>query len=268
VPAVPPSGDPIAVEHDGTIATIWLNRPEKRNAMSYAMWAALGEACQALGRDRSVRVVVVRGAGAHFCAGADITELHAERPASVPSFMQVNIDAEHALAQLPKPTVAFVEGDCIGGGCAIAIDCDLRLATTTARFGITPAKLGIVYPVSSLERVVRLLGPAAAKHLLYTGDLVDVDRALRVGLVDEVVETESAERRLRELCVHLAGRSLRTQAATKEMVAAVVAHGSVPSEVADRWAREVAASGDPSEGVAAFLERRPASFTWSGPAEA
>lgn len=257
--------DPIEITRDNGIATLWLNRPAKRNAMSYEMWVGLEHACAELAADSAVHVVLLRGVGDHFCAGADITELHAERPPTVPSFMQVNISAENALAALPKPTIAFVQGDCVGGGCALAIDCDLRIATTSARFGITPAKLGIVYPTTSLERVVRLLGPSVSKLLLYTAELVDAPWAHRVGLVDELVVAADAEQRLTELCRQLTDRSLLTQSATKEMVAAVVAHGSIPAELADKWAREVALSNDPVEGVAAFGERRPPRFTWSGP---
>ena len=261
------SGEPVAVTREGVVATIWLNRPAKRNAMSYAMWVALEHACAAVSADPEVRVVVLRGSGEHFCAGADITELHAERPAAVPSFMQVNMAAENALAALAKPTVAFVQGDCVGGGCALAIDCDLRIATSTARFGITPAKLGIVYPATSLERVTQLLGPSTAKLLLFTGELMDAEWAVRVGLVDEVAPVDEAEQRLAVLCAVLASRSMLTQAATKQMVAAVVAHGSVPAELADRWSREVALSADSREGVVAFTQRRAPHFTWSAPAD-
>lgn len=247
----------------GAVGTITLQRPTKRNAVTYDMWVALGEACHLLAADTSVRVVVLRGAGDHFCAGADITELLAERPAGVPSFMDVNMAAEHALATLPKPTVAVVQGDCVGGGAALAIDCDLRIAVEGSRFGITPSKLGIVYPPASLERVVRLLGPAA-KRLLYTGDLIDATEAHRIGMVDELVAAHEVEARVHALCVTLAERSLLTQAGTKEMVAAVLAHAAVPAELAASWAREVAAAPDPQEGVLAFTERRAPRFTWTG----
>ena len=157
------------------------------------------------GKPGAVRVVVLRGAGDHFSAGADITELLADRATGSPSFMDANMAAEHALAMLPKPTIAVVQGDCIGGGCAVAIDCDFRLAVAGARFGITPAKLGIVYPPASL-----------------------------------------------------------TQAATKEMIAAVTEHGVVSADLAETWAREVAMSGEMTEGVAAFQERRAPRFPWKG----
>ena len=248
---------------DGAVGTITLQRPGKRNAVTYDMWVALGEACHRLAHDPTVRVVVLRGEGDHFCAGADITELLADRPHGVPTFMDVNMAAEHALANLPKPTIALVQGDCIGGGAALAIDCDLRIAVHGSRFGITPAKLGIVYPPASLERAVRLLGPAA-KRLLYTGDLIDAAEALRIGMIDELLSADEAEARLQALCATLAERSLLTQAGTKQMVAAVLAHGSVPAELAASWAREVAAAPDPQEGVLAFTERRPPNFTWTG----
>jgi len=110
------AGEPIRTTRDGSVATIWLDRAAKRNAMSYAMWVALGEMAQGLATDPTVRVVVLRGAGGHFCAGADITELTVARDPGEPSFADVNIAAEDALARLPKPTIAYICGDCIGGG--------------------------------------------------------------------------------------------------------------------------------------------------------
>lgn len=249
----------------GGVATIWLARPEKRNALTYRMWADLGRVCTDLASDPTVRVVVLRGRGEHFCAGADITELHAERAPGEASFADTNLAAEHALAALRVPTVAVLQGDVVGGGCALAIDCDLRLAVTGSRFGITPAKLGIAYPVPSIERVTRLLGPAHTKRLLFTGDLVDTDEAVRIGLVDEVCAPDLVSARLDALVATLCARSLLTQAATKEMVAAITRHGAVPDELAARWAAEVAASDDPAEGARAFAERRPPDFTWRIP---
>jgi len=233
--------------------------------MSYAMWAELGAQAARLGGDPDVRVVVLRGAGGHFCAGADITELTVERAAGEATFAEVNLAAENTLAALPKPTVAYITGDCIGGGCAMAIDCDLRLATPDARFGITPAKLGIVYPAASLERATQLLGPSVTKRLLFTGDLIDAEEARHVGLVDEIVDGEAGELRLATLTGVLATRSLLTQAATKSMVAAVLTHGHVPADLQEHWARVSATAGDGDEGIAAFVGKRAARFTWSGP---
>jgi enoyl-CoA hydratase/carnithine racemase len=263
------SDDAIRLTREGVVATIWLNRPSKRNAMSYSMWAGLEELALRLGDDRDVRVVVLRGVGEHFCAGADINELSVRRDVGERSFAEVNIAAEAALARLPKPTVAFVSGDCIGGGCALAIDCDLRIATSSARFGITPAKLGIVYPSASLERATHLLGPAATKRLLFTGELITAEEALRIGLVDEIVDVgnDAAEgdSRLAALTGVLAARSLLTQAATKAMVAEVIARGQVPQDVRNYWNEMSAHASDNVEGIAAFVEKRGPNFTWSGP---
>ena len=244
------------------VAVIWLARPEKRNALTYRMWEELGRICTELAGDPTVRVVVLRGRGEHFCAGADITELHAPRQPGEPTFAEANLAAEHALAGLRVPTVAVLQGDVVGGGCALAIDCDLRLAVTGSRFGITPAKLGIAYPVPSIERVTRLLGPSHTKRLLFTGDLVGVDEALRIGLVDEVCAPDLISVRLDALVATLCERSLLTQVATKEMVAAITQYGAVPDVLAEHWAREVAASDDPAEGARAFAERRPPTFRW------
>lgn len=253
----------ISLTLDGAVGTITLDRAAKRNAVTYEMWQALDAACRQLAADADVRVVVLRGAGAHFCAGADIADLLAQRAEGDPTFMEANAMAENLLAELPKPTIAVIQGDCIGGGCALAIDCDIRLAADDSRFGITPAKLGIVYPPSSLERAVALLGPAA-KRLLFTGDLIGVGEAHRIGLVDEVLAPETIDTRLHELCTTLVQRSLLTQAATKEMITAVTQIGSVPPTMAQRWAAEVATSGEMAEGVAAFQERRTPRFAWHG----
>ncbi len=242
------------------VATLCLNREEKRNAVTYDMWVAIGEYCRRLASDRDVRVLVVRGAGAHFCAGADIAGLQAADH----SYGEANLEAETALMAFPKPTIAFVQGACVGGGVQIATSCDLRIADHTARFGITPARLGIIYPAPALARVVKLTGPAAAKHLLYSAELITAERALRIGLIDELHEPDEAAARLQAFVTLLAEeRSPLTQQASKEMIDAIVADGRVGEACTARWAAELAMADDPKEGVAAFLERRPPHFTWT-----
>ena len=263
MPTPPPTSDEqVVVTTDGPVATLWLNRPAKRNALTHAMWQGIAAACEGLLGRPEVRVLVVRGVGDHFCAGADIGERGTVDPAS---YLEATRAAEAGLHHFPKPTIAFVTGSCVGGGAEVAIACDLRFADTTARFGITPARLGIVYPSFAIERAVRLLGPSATKHLLYSAELIDVDRALRIGLVDEVHEPGAAEARLDALTTLLATeRSALTQQASKQLVDAVVRDGSIPPELTRRWAAEVAASADQSEGAAAFAERRSPRFTWDG----
>lgn len=154
-----PDRPPIVVGRAGAVATLWINRPAKRNAMTSQMWCSMREACMELAADNAVRVLVVRGVGDHFCAGADISGL-CEMP--IADYQEISSAAESALAAIPYPTVAFVSGSCVGGGVGIASSCDLRIANTTATFAVTPARLGIQYPGAALERVVRLVGPSAS----------------------------------------------------------------------------------------------------------
>ena len=140
----------LRVEIDHGVATLWLDRPEKRNAVTYDMWVGIAGACERLAADNSVRLLVVRGAGDHFCAGADIAGM---RDVSGGDYRRANEAADAALAAFPKPSIAVITGACVGGGTEIAVACDLRLADSTSRFGITPARLGIVYPASATARV-------------------------------------------------------------------------------------------------------------------
>ncbi|TDC71463.1 enoyl-CoA hydratase/isomerase family protein [Actinomadura sp. GC306] len=242
------------------VGTITIDRPAKRNAMSADMWRALPGLLDDLAADRAVRVVVLTGAGGNFCAGADITELadiHRDDESHLSTV------AERALAAFPKPTIAAIEGYCVGGGCQLAAACDLRFAAEGARFGITPAKLGLVYPAGATTRLVRLVGPAAAKYLLYSADLVGAAHALRIGLLDEVVPAGGLRGRVAEFTGTLASRSLLTQQATKGIVDAITAGGPVEDE-ARRWLGEMTACGEHVEGISAFVERRAPAFPWTG----
>src|ERR1700722_2865137 len=138
------------------------------------------------------------------------------------------------------------------------------LADTTARLGITPARLGILYPPSSLQRLLELVSPSSAKYLLFSAELIDAARALRIGLLDEVHEPGEVEDRLATFATLLAEqRSQLTQQASKAMIDSLPATGRVEADLASRWGGELATADDPGEGVAAFLERRPPQFSWS-----
>ncbi|MGW0551777.1 enoyl-CoA hydratase/isomerase family protein [Streptomyces altiplanensis] len=237
------------------VATVVISNPAKRNAMTAGMWRALPGLLERLAADRDVRALVLTGAGDTFCAGADISSLL--EPGEEPQGLAVR--AEEALAAFPKPTLAAVRGYCVGGGSQLAAACDLRFAEEGALFGVTPAKLGIVYPASSTRRLVSLVGPAAAKYLLFSGELIDTARALRTGLADEVLPAGELAKRVAEFSRILASRSQLTQAAAKEF-----ATGRTDRDA--HWAEEARGSGDTAEGVAAFLERRAPCFTYVVPA--
>ncbi|MEV1044149.1 enoyl-CoA hydratase/isomerase family protein [Streptomyces sp. NPDC049916] len=234
------------------VATLVIHHPAKRNAMTSAMWRSLPELLERLAEDPAVRVLVLTGAGDTFCAGADISTLRE----SAGEAQVLAVAAEEALAAFPRPTLAAVRGYCVGGGSQLAAACDLRFAEEGASFGVTPAKLGIVYAASSTRRLVALVGPAAAKHLLFSGELIGTGRALRTGLVDEVLPPGGLDERVARYVRVLASRSQLTQAAAKEF-----ATGRTDRD--GYWAGEARASGDTAEGVAAFLERRAPRFTYT-----
>ncbi|MEV1080989.1 enoyl-CoA hydratase/isomerase family protein [Streptomyces sp. NPDC050211] len=235
-----------------SVATVVIRHPAKRNAMTADMWRSLPPLLDRLAADPDVRALVLTGEGGTFCAGADISTLQG----SPDEAQGLAVSAEEALAAFPKPTLAAVRGHCVGGGSQLAAACDLRFAEEGALFGVTPAKLGIVYPASSTRRLVSLVGPATAKYLLFSGELIDAERALRTGLVDEVLPEGELDKRVAEFARILVSRSQLTQAAAKEF-----ANGRTDRDT--HWAEQARGSGDTAEGVAAFLERRPPRFTWT-----
>jgi enoyl-CoA hydratase/carnithine racemase len=182
----------LRLERDGPIGRIVIDRPEKRNAFNQEMWEQFPVLLGAALIDRAIRVVVVQSATAGmFCAGADITEMLAHKDNA--AWRAANQDAinrtQHELARFAKPTIALIDGDCVGGGCGIAMACDIRVATPRARIGITPAKLGLVYPLHDTKLLVDLVGPGQAKRLLFTAQLLSAEEAMKIGLVEMIDES-------------------------------------------------------------------------------
>ncbi|MBK3564243.1 MULTISPECIES: enoyl-CoA hydratase/isomerase family protein [unclassified Streptomyces] len=235
-----------------SVATVVIHHPGKRNAMTAAMWRALPPLLDTLAADPAVRALVLTGEGDTFCAGADISTLR-KSPGEAQGLAVL---AEEALAAFPKPTLAAIRGHCVGGGAQLAAACDLRFAEQGALFGVTPAKLGIVYPASSTRRLVSLVGPGTAKYLLFSAELIDAERALRTGFLDELLPEGELAKRVAEFTRVLAARSRLTQAAAKEF-----ANGRTDRD--SHWTEQARGSDDTAEGVAAFLERREPRFTWT-----
>lgn len=241
------------------VATVLLDRPERRNAVTGAMWRALPGLLAALGAREDVRALLLAGAAGTFSAGADIAELAGVYgdPAAADAYHAQNVAAEEALAAFPHPTLAVVEGACVGGGCQLAVACDLRFAAEDARLGVTPAKLGVVYPAVPTLRLARLVGPARAKYLLFSGELLLAARAERYGLLDEVLPPAELASRAREFARLLARRSPQTIGAAK----AVLAAGPEGAAAAIApWERASRTAPDVHEGLAAFLEGREPKF--------
>ncbi|MDW6058825.1 enoyl-CoA hydratase/isomerase family protein [Streptomyces sp. FXJ1.4098] len=238
------------------IATVVIHHPAKRNALTPGMWRALPPLLERLAADPAVRALVLTGAGDAFSAGADIGSLGTTYEETT----ALALPAEEALAGFPKPTLAAVRGSCVGGGCQLAVACDLRFAEQGSRFGITAARLGVVYAPSSTRRLVDLVGPATAKYLLLSGELIGTERALRTGLVDEVLPPGRLDERVAEFTRVLLSRSALSQAAVKEFTA-----GPVDPARLEYWRDQLSVSGELGEGVTAFLERRAPRFAWTPP---
>lgn len=263
-------GGTVEVTREGPVATIVLRHPQRRNAMTERMWLALEPLCRDLASDAEVRVVVVRGAGQDFSAGADISDLrnilHDDESGRHDGGAVAR--GEAALAGLHKPTIAAVEGYCLGGAWQIAAACDLRLASSTAVFGITPAKIGIVYPVAGIERLVRIAGPATAKYLLFSGDFVDASTAACLGLVQAVHDAASFWDEVDTFARRIAGRSQLSIQAMKDIVDVVAAAGPDVArelgEANEHWQQQMVEAGDAEAGITAFLSKRTPQFRWNG----
>ena len=184
-PAFGMSGAMFRLIRDGAVARLLLDRPETRNAIPAAGWAGLA---RAIGETGDARLLVLSGAGAALCAGADLADFPAFRDdeAARLRFREDMRAALDRLRDLPIPTVARIEGPCYGAGVALAMACDLRIAAADARFAITPAKLGISYPQEDVHRLVALVGPGQAARLLFTAAAIGAEEALRIGLVELV----------------------------------------------------------------------------------
>lgn len=249
----------LRLDTSGPVATLTIDRPAKRNAMSYEMWSALPGLMAEVAEAPRVRVLVVRG-GEHFSAGADISEFSTLRAGAegAARYSEAVHNGERAIASLGKPTIAAVNGFCVGGGCEIALACDLRIASSGARFGITPAKLGIVYNFTSTKQLVDVVGPAWAKQILFGGELIDAATALRIGLVNEVHEDLDA--RVKQLSEVIASRAQVSVRGAKQIVNRVTEGQVAEDEAVRALYDEAVHSPEYAEGVAAFLEKRPPRF--------
>jgi enoyl-CoA hydratase/carnithine racemase len=257
------AAESLVVSRDGGIVTVRMDRPDKHNAISFAMWTAFGRLMPVLAADEGVDVVVLRGTpGGPFSAGADISEFTTLRsdPEGARRYSEAVAAGEGALIAFPKPTIALVQGFAIGGGTQVAVACDLRVCDTTSRFGVTPAKLGIVYALGSTARLVETVGAAWARWILLTGDLLDASAALRIGLVHEVLEPDAVEERAYALARTLASRARISLTGGKALIdRAHAGRLDEDDDVQDLYARSWG-SREYAEGVAAFLAKRAPDF--------
>ena len=255
--------DELVVTGRGAVGTLVFNRPEKRNAISLDMWTALPGVLQELASDSETRVLVIRGAGEEaFASGADISEFEQVRSdaASARRYSRIADAADRALAAFPRPTIAMIHGFCVGGGLELALACDLRFASRTARFGITAARLGIIYGFSSTRRLASIVGPSHARDILFSGRLVGIDEARAMGLVTKVCEPEMLEGETYEYADRLAQQAPLSQRGAKLMLQHLLGEGEMTDTDLAAFVEQAYESEDYHEGVRAFLEKRPPRF--------
>ncbi|MBE7416797.1 MAG: enoyl-CoA hydratase/isomerase family protein [Ideonella sp.] len=254
----------ILVERHGEgVAVVTINRPHKRNALDMAAWRDLGDAFHSLNADPTVRAIVLTGAGGAFCAGDDIQAFASvkDKPAERQKYWDTIMEAYAQVTGSKVPVIAAVSGPCVGGGCTLALRADFRIADRTARFGAPPAKLGLVYPADSTQLLVLIAGYTMAKHMLYTGDIVDARAAETCGMVSRVVDGSVVDAAIEYVRPMTENAPISIEAAK---IACDAAMGGRAREVADQvhqLSLKADASEDYREGVRAFFEKRRPRFT-------
>jgi enoyl-CoA hydratase len=251
----------VLYEVRGRVAVVTVNRPEKRNALNQEVRAGLLAAFERARADAGVRVVLLTGSGDKaFIAGADISEFEGRTPVDQWRSMSTG-PVFDAPERCPKPVIAALNGFCLGGGMEIALACDIRIASSAAKFGQPEVNLGIIPGGGGTQRLPRVAGLGAALRLILTGDMIDAAEALRLGIVSEVTEPADLMTRAMAIAETIASKSPVAVAAAKEATRAAL---SLPLEDGLRAERALFAlcfsSEDKIEGVRAFLEKRPADF--------
>jgi enoyl-CoA hydratase/carnithine racemase len=256
--------DKILTERHGEIARIIFNQPEKRNAVSLEMWEAVERALTAFAADDSVRILILSGAGGKaFVSGADISKFESER-ASAEASAHYNATTKRVydmLEAFPKPTIAQIDGFCIGGGVALSVCCDLRICSETSEFAIPAAKLGLGYGFEGVKRLVALVGPAFAREIFFTARRFDAEEARMMGLVNHVVPADKVAETVEAMARMIAANAPLTVASVKYSIGQTMVDESA-RDLAE-CARRVKAcfdSHDYVEGRRAFLEKRTPRF--------
>jgi len=246
-------------EIEGPIAFLTFDRPEARNAMTWEMYEALVDACERVDAEEAVRVLVMRGAGGKaFVAGTDISQFtrFSKREDAIAYERQLDAVIDR-IERVSKATIAQVEGVAAGGGCMIALACDLRVCTAGAQFGVPVARtLGNCLSAANYARLIDLLGPARVKDIMFSGRLLDATEAVAAGIVTRLVEPSAVDAAVRELAATVAANAPLTIRATKETIRRTQAARRLDSTEVDDLIAMCYGSEDFREGVAAFLAKR------------
>lgn len=249
---------------DGDIGWMIFNSPAKHNAVSLDMWAGITAVLAQFAANEAVRAVIVTGAGGKaFVSGADLSEFGAKRdtPEANAAYSTVSGKARRDLTAFPKPLIAMIDGYCIGGGLVVALGCDVRIASSKSVFGIPAAKLGLGYGLGGVVDLVQLVGPGAAKDILFSARQLPAEEALRVGLISQVVDTAELTAHVADYARKIAGNAPMTVRAAKLAVnEAVKALAERDSETVNAAVQACFDSADYREGRAAFAEKRRPDF--------
>jgi enoyl-CoA hydratase/carnithine racemase len=252
--------DEVVCRVEDGVATVTLNRPERRNAMNGALLGALRGAFEALEDRDDVRVVAVRGAGPAFCAGMDLREMEAQAVAAGDPESGV-VAVLQRIERSRHPTLAVLHGDALAGGCQLALHCDLRVAATGVRLGMPLARIGLIAPFPLAQKLIEVVGPAHARELLFTGRPVDAQRAYEIGMVNRVVDPGELEATASGLARGIAANAPLSLAGMKAVVLrALSPRDAVAHDDLDALARRARTSTDASEGRRAMLEKRAPHF--------
>lgn len=252
----------LRLEKENSTARLLIDRADKRNAFNQEMWEKLPDLLSDVMDDKAMRVLIVSSAARDtaFCAGADIREF--ATGSKNPEWRAKNQAAitrvQNELAHAAKPTIAVVDGDCVGGGCGIALACDIRIAGPKARFGITPAKLGLVYSLFDTKLLLDVVGPSQTKRILFTGQLFDAAEAARIGLVTQLADDPHAE--ALALASSMASVSSHSQQESKKIIRRILNGQTADDAETSALFAEAFDGADFKEGVSAFLEKRKAQF--------
>jgi len=246
------------------VAHLTINRADKRNALSQGMWQKLADYCDELNQHATVKVLVVTAVGNKaFCAGADIEELTVllKNKTQLQQNNHIVQLAQQKLQQLPIPTIAAINGVCIGGGLGLAMCCDFRLSVEHAKFAITPAKLGLLYSIEDTKRLVDLVGLSRAKELLYLGKVISAETAQQWGLLTNIITDGSdfngAVNQLVEALLNVSRNSI---AGIKSTLGYIHATGTESEQDIRQLFDDAFNHEDFNEGAAAFLEKRKPNF--------
>lgn len=248
--------DPVVRTDRGPVATLTLNRPERRNALSLAMLQALGRALDALADDPDVRVIVVAGSGPAFSAGHDLTELRAADTSTAEAIFSTCSDVMLRIATSPKPVIAEVAGVATAAGCQLVASCDLAVAASTARFATPGVNIGLFCSTPAVP-LARAIAPKHAMEMLLTGEAIDAHTAWRFGLVNDVVEPDGLDAAVARLADILADKPAQVIAAGKATLRRQVTLGLADAyDVASQAMVDGLAGRDATEGIGAFLDKR------------